>query len=414
LLCALIVAGTVVRIREPFMHNPLDQLFSDPGRHWAHAREPLTPGPWAIIDPPVYQILLSVVQKWSLGLPPLVATYEGALSAVTPWLWYRYLRETLRSRTLALVGWGILAWLPSWIAIYGYLMTETLFLTLMGASLWQTMRARRLGTVSSFCGMVALWVLTGMTRGIAVPLGGLAGLWVWMKHPHKVRTVGASILIVLSMTVPFAIRNYHYLHLWTPFGTGWPNQVYAGSGRRTIHLDLVSEIGGWAYEFGSPSLYGKPLAPLSDWESKRTGTVKISVDFRKGADDWRSADEANAAHGSERLWLRWENLILLMFGPSWPDNNPEFLVARLADAMRWVWAPLFVAVVVASAIRYRTSLARPLMPVLIVTWFAFQGVTLLVVNEGRYRKPLEGMLVAQVLILLDRTRPPGRRVVASG
>jgi hypothetical protein len=30
--------------------------------------------------------------------------------------------------------------------------------------------------------------------------------------------------------------------------------------------------------------------------------------------------------------------------------------------------------------------------------------SLLVVNEGRYRKPVEGLLIAQVLVLFDRRR----------
>jgi hypothetical protein len=40
-----------------------------------------------------------------------------------------------------------------------------------------------------------------------------------------------------------------------------------------------------------------------------------------------------------------------------------------------------------------------LLPGLTLVWLVFQGLLLLSVNEGRYRKPLEGLLVAQSLVV---------------
>jgi hypothetical protein len=396
-----IFAGSMLRVHDAFSHNPLDQLFSDPLRHWDHAHETLAVGPWAVIDPPIYQMWLSLVQKWSLEVPVLVGAYAAMLSTITPWLWYRFLDAALDSRLLALVGWAAFAWLPSWIGIYGYFMTETLLLPLLGASLWQTMRADRKCTLSSFCGMAALWTLTGLTRGIAIPLGGMACLWVWLRQPDKIRKAGASLVVALLIMAPFAIRNYEYFKLWSPIGTGWPIQIYAESGRRDIRLELVRGSNSWWYVFGSPSMYARQLAPLSDWDSKRTGSVSISIDLAKGPDDWRAAYVKNAVVGWERIRLRWENIVLVMLGISWPDSNPEWWVARNAVAMRWVWAPLFLLVLGWAAVRYRATLERPLLPILIVTWFLFQAVSLVSVNEGRYRKPLEGLLIAELLVLLD-------------
>jgi 4-amino-4-deoxy-L-arabinose transferase-like glycosyltransferase len=403
-LHVVILAGSAVRVREAFVHNPMNELFSDPLRHWTFARETLSEQPWAIIDPPLFQMWLSLVQKWSMGVPLLVAIYAGALSAVTPWLWYRFLREHLSSRVLALTGWALLAWLPSWVTIFRYFMTETLFLPLLGASLWATLRADRRRTVSSFSGMTALWMLTGMTRGIAIPLGGLAGLWVWARGPHKGRKVAASLAIVFAMTVPLAIRNYNMINLWSPLGTGWPNQIYAVSGAHDIHLDLTRDGGTAYYQFGSPSMYALQLAPLSSWQTKRHGTVKVTADLRKGALDWETAYRNNEVHGRENLRLRLENVILVMLGESWPDNNRDCTFVSVALTIRWIWAPLFVLVLALSAAQYRRTLRRPLLPVMIATWFVFQATLLLVLNEGRYRKPLEGLLVAQLLVLLDTER----------
>ena len=44
---------------------------------------------------------------------------------------------------------------------------------------------------------------------------------------------------------------------------------------------------------------------------------------------------------------------------------------------------------------------KPLIPTLILVWLLIQGLSLLVVNEGRYRKPLEGLLITQTLLFWD-------------
>jgi hypothetical protein len=409
LIYLAIFAGSVARVHEGFLHNPLDQLFSDPLRHWDHARETLSAGPWAVIDPPIFQMWLSLIQKWSLEVPVLLGAYAATLSTITPWLWYRFLRDGLHSRLLALTGWAAFAWLPSWIGIYGYFMTETLLLPLLGASLWLTIRADRKCTLSSFCAMVALWTVTGLTRGIAIPLGGLACLWVWLRQPDKIRKAAWSLLVVLLMMGPFAMRNHEYFKLWSPIGTGWPVQIYAESGKKDIRLELMRGSNSWWYIFGSPSMYAKQLAPFSDWEPQRRGTVTVSIDLAKGPDDWQAAYLNNAVHGWARARLRWENVILVMLGISWPDSNPEWPVARNAIAMRWVWAPMFLLVLGWATVRWRATLARPLLPILIVTWFLFQAVSLVSVNEGRYRKPLEGLLIAELLVLLDGGGPGSSR-----
>jgi hypothetical protein len=354
---------------------------------------------------------VSLLQKWSLGIPVLVALYAALLSAVTPWLWYRFLREYLRSGPLAELGWAMLAWLPSWICIYRYVMTETLFLPLLGLSLWQTVRARRRGTASSFGGMVFCWTLAGMTRGIALPLAGLAGAWVWWRQPRKVRRAALALVIASAMALPIAIRNHHLLHLWSPFGTGWPNQIYAASGAHDMHLRLSRDGESWYYEFGSPSLYFDQLAPLSKWQPKRSGVVTITADLTKGDSDWAKSYRENAAPLRTALRLRWENVVLVMLGESWPDNNRDCRVALAALSMRWLWAPVFVLMIVMGAVWRRVTLARPLLPVLIGAWFVFQAASLVAVNEGRYRKPLEGLLICQLLVWMDSTRFSARWLV---
>lgn len=412
LLILAIIAACALRVWDVFAHNPMDHIFSDAQRHWDHAKEPLTPAPMMMFDAPLYQMWLSVVQKWSLGLPELIALYAAALSVITPWLWYRCLRELLDSRRVARYGWLLFAILPSWISIYSYFMSETLLLALMGGALWQTCRAKRKQTLGAFVWMVVIWTLAGMTRGIAVPLAGIAGFWVWWSSPRKIVTALCSVLIAAAMLGPIAWRNHQLIGVWAPFGNGYLNEIYAGSEHQNIRLNLQKDGAIWVYEFGSPSLYQDQLQPLSDWRSSRNGMAIANIDLRNGAADWKADVERNAVHGMRAVQLRAENVLLVMAGESWPDNNAEYFTARASIGTRWIWAPLMVLLLGLGLWRWRDIVAKPLVPALIVTWFCFQAVSLISVNEGRYRKPLEGLLIVQALLMWQamqrKVRPEDR------
>lgn len=405
LLYLLIAAGCAARVVEVWTHNPLQHLFSDPDRHWNEARETLTAAPMTLFDPPLYQMWLSVVQKFTLQVPSLVAAVAIALSLLTPWLWYRFLRELLAARTLALAGWALFAWLPSWLGIFDYFMTETLLLPLLGAALWQTLRARRLQTLHSFVALAMLWLAAGLARAVALPLGLVACTLVWWPHPQRWRAAASAVLAAALVLVPLAVRNHHYTGLWQPWGNAWPTRIYAESGRREVGLHLLRDGAEWSYVFTAPSMVQRPLAPFSDWSSVRTGRVDIDVDMAHGPRDWQAALERNAVHGAQRWWLRWENLLQIMVCESWPENNADYLSGRAANLARWLWAPLLVVVLAGCWWQRGRVLRQPLVPLLIAVWLWLQALSLVAVNEGRYRLPLEGLLLVQALVLLDR---PGK------
>ena len=419
-LYALIALGCALRIYNVVVHNPIDHLWSDPLRHWTHAKEPLVPSPMALFDPLIYQTWLSVVQRVTMGIPELIAVYAAALSVATPWFWYRFLRESLNSKTLALAGWAALALLPTWIGIYSYFMSETLLLPLIGLSLWLTQRAQRKKTLASFLALVVAWLITGLTRGIAIPLAGIACTLVWFCHPQKLRTAFYSLLILSVTLTPLAIRNYAFLHLWAPHGNGWLTRIYAESGRREILLHLERDGARWEYGFTSPmmderpfdfssdwndgllSLWRKcPSILQSDWKSSRTGTVHVPIDLTHGTKDWKTVLDQTAQTGTRRWQLHAENLAYLFQGNSWPDNNREYFMGWLANLSRWLWIPIFTTVVLVSLWKWRCILEKPLLPLLIAAWFLFQAWLLISVNEGRYRKPVEGLLIAQVCVLAE-------------
>ena len=68
--------------------------------------------------------------------------------------------------------------------------------------------------------------------------------------------------------------------------------------------------------------------------------------------------------------------------------------------MRFFWAPLLVISLISLAdgvLRRRDRNAGVLLGVLL-GWLVLQGFMLLVVNEGRYRKPAEGLIIAALLL----------------
>ncbi len=406
----LIAAACALRIYNVIAHNPLDHLWSDPLRHWEHASAPTVPSPMALFDPPVYQVWLSIVQRMCMQIPGLVALHVGALSVITPWLWYRFLREAVASRQLALLGWAALGLLPSWVGIYSYFMTETLFLPSLGLSLWMSLRARRKADVPSFILMVAAWLFCALTRPVAIPAAALFVSSLWFFHPQKIRTAIWSAVLLASVLAPISVRNHAYYGIWAPHGNGWLNKIYAESGARVIELHFTKKGARWEYGFGSPSIDSTPFSPLSNWTSRRQGTVHVNIDFENGAVDWKKAYEANRLKGAALWKLRWENLAFLFFGNSWPDNNPRYPVDAIANHTRWLWAPLTVVLGILTLACWRQVLRRPLLPAAIALWIFCQGWLLLVPNEGRYRKPIEGLLVAYTLVLADtcfrRKTPP--------
>src|SRR4051812_26292719 len=144
-----IAAGCICRIIVAFQHGPMEMLATDPGRYWAHIRDPLVFSPLAAIDPIGYQVWLSAVAKLTIGDPIAMSCYTAALSVLTPWIWYRVAREILPEKENAQWCWLLLCWLPSWIAIFGYVMPETLLLPLLGGALWALWRAARQRTIAA-------------------------------------------------------------------------------------------------------------------------------------------------------------------------------------------------------------------------------------------------------------------------
>lgn len=400
----LIVLGAVLQIWTIYTYNPMDHVWSDAQRHWEQGTETLRSDLMSNADPIMYQLYIGALAKLSLGLPGLVAFFTSLLAVLTPWLWYRFFRELQSNKTLALAGWAFLSLLPSWMSIYTYFMQETLLLPLLGAALWATWRARRKGTTTSFALMVILWILAGLTRGIAIPLAAVSCTALWLTQEHRLKKVLVSACI-LSLTLgPLTYRSYQTVNHFAPHGMGHIASIYARSGNKEITLHIPARDRGPTYGFGSPSTGEKPFAPISDWETRRQGVIVVDVDLEKGREDWEKAYQQAAMTWDEALWIVKENLIFLFFGSSWPDNNESRLLDRISIHMRWIWAPAFLAAIIWTFMIRRRLRHQWLLPSLIAVWFIVQGLFVISLNEGRYRKPFEGLIVAQFILLAGASR----------
>lgn len=400
ILYGLVFIGCWLRVDYILQFNPVEHIWSDPQRHWEQGTEVLRTDPMTMTDPVLYQLYIGILGKLTLQNPLLVAFYTALLSLFTPWVWYRFLRELQPSKTVALGGWAALALLPSWSAIYAYFMQETLLLPLLGVSLWVSWRCRRKQTLRSFLLMTTFWALAGLTRGIAIPLAAVACTWLWFEQGDKLRKAAYSALILGLILGPLAVRSYQQLYILAPHGNGKMVSIYTRSGKNEIHIKYQRQGAKWVYWFSSPATGEKPLAPLSDWTTARRGNVELDIDLERGGEDWQKAMDKNPLTFSKYLWITKENLIYLFFGASWPDMNTERTLDNINIHMRWLWAPLTILLLIGTAIYWRRLRGERMLPALLLMWILVQGLLPISVNEGRYRKPGEGLLLAQAALLL--------------
>jgi hypothetical protein len=410
-----ILWGVVSRIQYLLRYNPMDNIWSDPQRHWEQGQRILQLDPFGMIDPIGYQLFVSLLAKATLGDPILISFYTIILAVVTPWIWYRFFRELQPSKTAALAGWAALSLAPDWTTIYGFIMQETLFLPMLGLALYATWRCRRKRDLGSFLFMVLLWVMAGLTRGIAIPMAAVACTWLWLAQGQRLPKAAYSLLILCAILGPLTYRSHLRMGLLAPHGIGQMNMIYCKSGCETIKIAFDLNGAKWMYVFQSPALKAKPLAPFSDWESSRRGTVEVSIDITKGAADWDAALASYPLTPRKYMWLTGENLVLLFFSEAWPDNmHRARTLNNIGLRIRWLWLGLGIAAFVLTLVQWRAQKRHLMFPAVLLAWLLVQGFMPICVNEGRYRLPYTGLVIAQLILVFGawkRSTPSPRLIV---
>jgi hypothetical protein len=402
ILMSLVMVGCAIRIAAIFQHNPLELQITDPARWWHDATNLFTIEPILAIDAFGYQLWLGAVIWITGGGATAISVHNAALSILTPWIWHRMVKELTGDDDIALLAWAVFSWLPSWIAIFSYTMSETLFLPLFGVALWLSLRSCRLQSVSLYSSSALMWALAAATRVFALPFAAVMLLWNLWRSPRRIARISLATLAFALVAIPLSIREHHMLRVWNPFGFPRMNQIYMESGKQTLRFKISRDhhAVGWSYEFGSPSLYQEPLEPASHWKPSREGVTDFAIDEDRGMADWDAALRKYRAPWRQRLHLWAENSIIFNFAPSWPDNNPDRFWDRVAIVLRWAWLPLALLTLAWNIVAFRrmTGTARMFA---ILTSIAWTLTPLLpAVMEGRYRKPVEGLLIVNLLLLV--------------
>lgn len=396
-LFATILVG---RLLYPFFNSPLSHLFSDPLRHWQTGLDFLHPDVMGGNDPFFYQFFLFVLRSLSADSAPAVLTVCGILCAAQPYGWYRALREVI-TREASLAGACIIGLVPGFLGVYGYFMTETLLLTLTGFAFWMTLRAARKRTLGAFLAATAVWLLAAHTRIVVLPMAGICLSWLWLRQPQKLLKIMTGGLIAAAITLPAGLHGREALGYFVPMGNLYVNEIYHDSGRKEIALDFGRQ---GRYGFGCPSYYNPTFYPFSEWKTARTGTVSVVIDTRRGRMDWRAeAQRVRAERALAPLQDRWENLLYLAFGQEWPDNNTQTLIGWMTVWSRWLWLPVVFAVAV-CCLQKRYSGVQWLLPVCSLSLMALLGFQSEGTMEGRFRKPVEPVLVAALIVAASSKR----------
>jgi hypothetical protein len=104
------------------------------------------------------------------------------------------------------------------------------------------------------------------------------------------------------------------------------------------------------------------------------------------------------------FWCHWrENQLFLLFGSSWPDSlgSIESPLHYLNLHSRWIWAPLIILLLAATPF-IRTRPEEMLILLCAVGIFLCLSFQQTAVMEGRYRKPLEPLLIISCYIIFRR------------
>jgi SAM-dependent methyltransferase len=384
----------------PFFDSPLTHLFSDPARHWANGGRFFVPDLIGAGDPFLYQLWIYLLRQVSAGDPPTIVLACALLCAAMPYGWYRALRELL-PRPQALTGGLIIGVVPAFLGIYAYFMTETLLLTLTGFAFWATFRAARKRSVAAFALASALWVCALFTRSIALPMALLCLGALWITQPQRLAKAAIAVAAFAILALPAGLHARSTLHFFAPLGNLYLSQIYSVSGKHDISIN-AGALGGWG--FGTPSFYNPTFYPFSDWTTDRRGTAYIRIDVSRGRASWIEEKKRIASLRTFPWWRQyWENLIYLLFGQSWPDDDPNSLSGLASVWTRWLWPPLML-VVAWGALRRRFAGWEWLLPVCALGILLSLAVQRDGIIEGRYRKPIDPVLVAAAIVLYYRSR----------
>ncbi len=409
-----------------FVNSPLDRIYLDALMEYDYAKNLPHANLFDTFLAPGYPLWLKGELAATGENRVWIGVITAAMSAGTPWIWYRWMREHFRllrlsnDELLATVGFLILTWLPSWISIYSLFMPECLLLPLVGTALWLCSYTKRTDRTLGYLGAAALWAAAYMTKASMLLFAAIEGVWL-LRNLLATKYSARSLILTLACIAIFCsaylveiLRVHSVTRSLNMFaGNTVLNSLHYCSGGDQLSGTITVTRNDGAerregFSLKCPSLLSDapPLAPLSNWHTVRHGETVVAVDYTKPAGQQIPKLPLTLA---QRQQFTMENAIFLIFGRSWPDCMQDDFIDILQVETRWIWAPLLVLAAV-LAIGQRRGDVLTVMCFLPWIIFIFQEVY---ITEGRFRKPLEGILIAECIVLIS-SAVTGRAKIAAG
>lgn len=351
------------------------------------------PGSPAAFRPPAWPYMLAGVYevtgaRWTAGR--LAAAGLGTLAVL---LVYLIAAEALGAAAARAAGW-LAAVFPPMVFLSGSLVAESLFVVLMLAAVWATLRARRAvhrlrwaGLAGIACGLAALTRTNGLALLLPVAIGLVqAG---GLPRPRlRAALAPAVALLAASLTIaPWTIRNERAFGEFVPVSTQTGYTMAAA-------WNAEADVGGPAR--GRPQ-YG-PLEPFQH----RPGVDEVELDrtFR------HMGREYAGEHPGYVLELAGLNVLRMFKLASDESFTFYWNLERDMTPPRRVLDSLGLAAIVALAVLAltRRRARRRLRQAPLWLWLfpaLMLASTILLLGNPRYRAPIDPFLVMVAAVALS-------------
>lgn len=446
----------LIRTGIPIMDSPYAHLTSDMRAHYQCGRymtlfTPFAPNRAAPVDSPVdcemenalhpkpFQVLMMALNHTGERLGSLVM---GLLSACVLVGVFFALRITGVETRPSWIATGIIGLCPTLLWCFSYFLNETLMLTLLSLGLLTTAVALRPSRKDrEFLWMsVAFWLLALSTLTKLVALPCLLA-WVlcfglrWVSHFRSqiVPAVLQGMVLVLLLGV-FSVHTHRTTGFYSPFGKSLQSVILRKAGSCTATLTIHDEQTGISHSSGTNTpLCGLPILGLSSLGAFRpfmgeAPYLRFSYSGLPARFDVAMEGLESLHSFAEGVSIWWQNLVLGMTAPSFPEGYRTQLLGAPSLLARWSeWTarlsplPLLLVLLAALYVACREWAGPLLGKKAMNPWLRFLSLAVLVswlcflvqqegVFESRYRKALDlvSLLVVVQVLCNRRTTPPNQ------
>jgi 4-amino-4-deoxy-L-arabinose transferase-like glycosyltransferase len=306
-------------------------------------------------------------------------------------------RRIFGKPTVAFIAACMAAVYPFFVFYQGLLLSETLFDTLLLASIaalyWWRERGMRIDialVVTSVLFVAA--TMTKATLTVLPPLLLAATAFVAGVTWQRLRTIFvAALCLYVAFMSPWWIRNAMVLGSFVPLATSSAANLYLGNNRHNLEAGV-----DWARD-AEPEVVARINALPSELERQRA--------FSKAALDYIKQNPMAFVRAAGKKFARFWNIV---------PNATEYKSALYSAISAASFGPVLLFALIGALRCWRQW--RVLTPIyLIVGYFTF--VYMVTVASLRYRLPIEGLLIilaaeplTALLGLLCKRAPPGQAI----